>query len=102
MGFKEVYLIGIDFNFTLGKVTNINSVSGQIIESEGESNHFHKDYRKPGETWTMPMLEEQTIAFYFAEYQYSNNGRKLLNASRITKLTSIPLVNFDDVFRIEK
>jgi hypothetical protein len=98
MGFSEVYLLGIDFSFTLGNVKNEVCESGQIIESAGEVNHFHKDYRKVGEKWTMPMMEEQRNAFEFCESQFSKTGRKLLNASRNTMLDVIPKVDFDQAF----
>jgi hypothetical protein len=98
MGFSEVYLIGIDFNFTLGNVTERYSESGQVLESAGEVNHFHKNYRKAGETWTIPRMEEQRTAFEFCENEYRKNGRRLYNASRASMLDVIPKLSFDSVF----
>ena len=63
LGIREVYLIGVDFNFDVPKPSGEVSIHGEVIVSEGERNHFHKDYRKPGETWTMPRLDKQLEAF---------------------------------------
>lgn len=100
MGFDEVYLVGVDFSFDLGKITDSYSASGQVLTAAGEVNHFHKDYRKEGETWTMPRMEEQRVAFEFLETQYRKNGRLLLNASRQSKLDVIPKVSFDEIFPV--
>ncbi len=99
MGFTEVYVIGVDFSFSLpqGGATGKSS-SGEVIVSEGEVNHFHKDYRKPGETWTVPKMDQQRFAFDFMRKIYEADGRKLLNASRQTKLDVIERADLDLVF----
>jgi hypothetical protein len=99
MGFSEVYLIGVDFSFKVpasGKKGM--SISGEVIESEGEVNHFHPDYRKPGETWTMPKLDMQEEAFSYCRRVFEADGRKLINASRSSKLEVLDRAAFDDIF----
>ena len=98
MGFAEAYLIGVDFSFQVSKSTGTQCESGEVLESEGEVNHFHKDYRKPGETWTQPRLDLQEKAFEYACEAFERDGRKLMNASRETKLSVIPKVDFDACF----
>jgi len=99
MGFQEVYLIGIDFSFdTASSATAGKSASGEVLKSSGEVNHFHKDYRKPGETWTVPLLDEQREAFDICRRVFEASGRKLYNASRETKLDVIERVHFEDIF----
>ena len=60
MGIREIYLIGVDFNFNIP--VNMNK-DGIVLTSNGEINHFHPDYRKPGEKWHVPNLHIQKKSF---------------------------------------
>jgi hypothetical protein len=87
MGIREVYLLGVDFSFHLAPETgDATSVSGCILESSGERNHFHPGYRKPGERWTYPRLDDQRRAFAHARRWFESHGGCLINASRRTEL----------------
>ena len=100
LGIREVYLIGVDFSFTVpkGTVTGEKTVLGETtIRSRGEINHFHPDYRKPGEAWTMPRMEEQRQAFRRARRAFEAAGGRLVNASRQTQLDVLPRADFDDI-----
>jgi hypothetical protein len=99
MGCKSVYLVGLDFSFKLSQSTTEKSKGGaEILSSNGETNHFHKDYRKKGEKWTAPKMDQQEHAFEYARRAFEAGGRKLLNASRKTKLEVIEKVDFEEVF----
>jgi hypothetical protein len=98
LGIREVYLIGMDFNFSVPAGTGQMSVHGEVLKSEGEVNHFHRDYRKPGETWTMPRLDKQREAFSCAREAFERHGGEVSNASRSTKLEVFPKVSFDARF----
>jgi hypothetical protein len=98
MGVREVCLIGMDFSFNMPRPSGETCDHGEIIVSEGEVNHFHKDYRKPGETWTMPRLDKQLEAFICAKKTFESAGRRVYNASRATKLDVFDRVDFDAVF----
>ena len=98
MGIREIYLIGVDFSFDVPEKTGESSVSGEILKHQGEKNHFHPDYRKPGETWTMPMMDEQKAAFTVAKKAIESAGGKVYNASRETKLDVFERVDFDRLF----
>ena len=99
MGAKEIVLIGVDFDFpNKGKDTGRKCAHGTILESCGEINHFHPDYRKPGELWTIPRLDLQERAFAYACGFLAQKGVRLVNASRQTKLTVVPRVDFDALF----
>ncbi|WPJ94698.1 6-hydroxymethylpterin diphosphokinase MptE-like protein [Coraliomargarita algicola] len=100
MGFTEVYLIGIDFSFDVKPQTiTEESESGKVLKAAGEQNHFHKNYRKPGEKWTVPKLEEQRQAFAQCRSIFEASGRKLLNASRHSQLDALEQVDFDQIFK---
>lgn len=97
MGIREIFLIGVDFNFQVPQSTGKSCQSGDILVHQGEENHFHPEYRKPGETWTTPLLDLQHKAFLAAKKTFEEHGGKIYNASRKTSLDVFPLVNFDDV-----
>lgn len=93
MDFKEIYLIGMDFNFKEPTTTQDG-----ILVYEGETNHFHKQYRKPGEMWHKPRLHEQAEAFQTALEKANSTGRKIFNATRGGKLNIFPRKDFDSLF----
>ena len=98
MGIRDIYLLGIDFSFTNPKETAGKTASGEVLlKNEGEVNHFHPDYRKEGELWTMPRLDIQHEAFTAARDVFEKSGGRILNASRSTKLDVFPLVCFDEI-----
>ncbi len=100
LGIREVYVIGVDFSFDVpkGTVTDAKTELGEtVIRSRGEVNHFHPDYRKPGESWTMPELDKQRLAFSRAREAFEAAGGRLINASRQTRLDVLPRADFDRV-----
>ncbi len=98
MGFQTVFIIGMDFSFKTAPTTGDNCEHGEILKSQGEVNHFHPDYRKKGETWTIPRLDKQEQAFHAAKAAFEKDGRKLLNASRQTALDVLEKVNMKTIF----
>ncbi len=100
MGIREIYLIGLDFSFDVPKSTGRISASGEVVESQGEVNHFHPEYRKPGETWTMPLLDVQYKAFVNAKRAVESHGGGIYNASRKTALDVFPRVDFDSIVSV--
>lgn len=92
MGFKEIYLLGIDHSYVESKVKDKNA-----LVSAGEVNHFHPDYRKPGERWHLPVLDRLEHSYNFAAEYCESIGVKVYNASRKTELKAFPLVSLDDV-----
>ena len=99
MGIKTVYLIGLDFNFEKSMPTGEKtSANEEILKSSGETNHFHPEYRKKGETWTMPNLDYQYKAFKVARDAFESDNRKILNASRKSMLDVFKRVEFDALF----
>lgn len=98
MGIKEIYLIGVDYDFKVSESTGQKSDVGEILKNDTERNHFHPDYRKKGETWAKPNLDLQFKAFELANDYAKKNGIKIYNASRKTKLEVFEKVEFDGLF----
>jgi len=99
MGIREIYLIGVDFTFIVPKSTGKKSRQGEILDYQGEINHFHPEYRKPGETWTMPFLDLQRKAFSAAKIAIEAQGGCIYNASRKTALEVFPTADFDSIVK---
>jgi FkbM family methyltransferase len=98
MGAQTVYLIGMDHNFILPKEQGRHHNYDRVLISEGERNHFHPDYRKPGEVWSMPQLDKIETAFGKAREEYEAAGREIYNATPGGKLEVFERAPFDALF----
>lgn len=100
MGFKEIIILGMDFSFAIPekKIQPSNEkVKDEVLVNLDEVNHFHKDYRKEGEKWTVPKLDVQLKAFQAAKEYAEKNEVKIINASRNTKLEVFQKVKLEDI-----
>lgn len=99
MGFRKFYLLGMDHTWHLP--TNQESMQDgyyRVLVGGNEVNHFHQDYRKPGEKWTLPQPKEQEIAYRYAKDFIEDNGGIIKNATRGGKLEIFDRVVFDSLF----
>lgn len=100
MGIREVYVLGLDHDFKLPESPPVDTMGdNEVYVSGGEQNHFHADYRKPGEAWTYPKLDTIAREFENARRVFEAAGGSIKNASRSTKLGAWERVNLDDVLR---
>ncbi len=95
MGASEVYIMGVDFTFNIPK--SHDSYKKEIT-SEGEENHFHKDYRKKGEKWNLPNLERQEISFETLRNFSDFNDTKIYNVTRGGKLEKLVRMELKSLF----
>jgi hypothetical protein len=96
MGFREIYLIGMDHTWNLPENPIFEDDGNyKVLTSSGEINHFHPDYRKPGEKWTLPQPKEQEIAFKIAREYIEGNGGIIKNGTRGGKLEIFERVDLD-------
>lgn len=104
MGIREIYLVGVDFSFSVPKSNVVDTrfndpAHREALVSGGEVNHFHPDYRKAGEHWTIPRLDLQALAFRKARAIFEADGGFVRNASRHTALVELERVDFDVLLR---
>jgi len=79
MGFSEVYLIGMDFNYI---IPESHRRTGDVLLSDTDDpNHFHKDYFGKGKTWKDPKLDRVKSNYKMAKLVYESVGRKIFNAT---------------------
>jgi len=100
MGIREMYLIGVDFSFNIPEPTGEFCDQGEVVKSRDGKDHFHPDYRKPGETFTIPRLGLQKQAFLCAREELKAHGGMIYNASRKTALDVFPRVQLDQLFKV--
>ena len=60
-GFSEVYLIGMDFSYSLPESTEIEGCN--YTSQEDDPNHFHPDYFGKGKKWHDPQLDRVLLNY---------------------------------------
>ena len=90
MGFREIYLIGVDFSYTVTRKVDSGSYAYQ-----GENNYFIPGYLKPGEVADIPNVNANLLAFHAARDALEAQGRIIRNATRGGKLEVFQRVSLD-------
>ncbi len=103
MGFKDVYLIGMDHCYTVPEKCIINIVKKappEINNLEADLNHFHPDYFGPGFRWHDMSLSMDKVeaAYKKAKEVYEADGRSIYNATAGGKLEIFPRVDYSSLF----
>lgn len=93
MGFSEIYLIGVDFSYSITRKLDDTSYTYQ-----GENNYFIPGYLKPGEVADMPNVNANLLAFQAAKEAIGDQGRTICNATRGGKLEVFQRVGLDELF----
>ena len=96
MGFTEVYLIGMDFSYSVPQSSEVEGCT--IISQEDDPNHFHPDYFGKGKKWHDPKLENCLLSFQLAKQVYEKDGRKIFNATAGGKLELFERIDFEKLF----
>lgn len=91
MGFSEIYLLGIDFNYSLHKDNK-----GNIIRDDKVKDYAFND---KAANYTIPNLEASYLSYCSAEEycKKHNYEMRIYNATRGGKLEVFQRVNFDDI-----
>ena len=100
MGIKTIYLLGVDFDYSLegAKLDNTSKIVIPVYISEGVNNYFHPDYFRQGEKFCYPNLERHETAFLSAKNALDKKGVNIFNATRGGKLEIYERVDFDRIF----
>jgi hypothetical protein len=98
-GVREVFLMGVDFSFVIPARCDTPTGKFKVYICEGECNHFHPEYRKPGERWHQPNLAYQEKSYLAARSYAEAKGVRILNATRGGRLEIFPRVDLDAVVK---
>lgn len=96
MGFAEVYLIGMDFSYTIPDSALRDG--NHITSTEDDPNHFHPKYFGAGKTWKDPKLDRVLASYQMAKRVYEQHGREIINATAGGALELFRRADYHDVF----
>lgn len=94
MGYRHIYLIGIDHNFD--KVITEN---GEMVIDPSVKNYFIEGYDDDVSNEVQHDLGNTTIAYWDVRKFVDKNGIEVLNASRQTKLNAFPVISFEEAVK---
>ena len=100
MGFKEIYLIGVDCSYSLSAPKKVEKAYNvDIIDLQKDDvNHFHKDYFGKGFRQHDPQIEKMLEAYMEAKKITEENECKIYNATKGGKLEIFTRVDYDSLF----
>jgi FkbM family methyltransferase len=100
LGFKEIYLVGVDHNYQIPKdVEQQNTYGTQILNmSSYDPNHFHPEYFGRGRRWHEPMVQKMEEAYKEALKVTRSKGVNIRNATIAGKLEIFPRVDYYSLF----
>ena len=96
MGFKRVFLIGVDHNFK----HEGSSHEVQVLK-EDDQNHFDANYFK-GHKWQLPDLPGSEVSYLMAKHAFEGDKRSILDATIDGKLTVFPKLSYADALKSAK
>jgi hypothetical protein len=105
LGFSEIYLIGVDQNYSLH--TTAKEIKGRkiISQSDDDPNHFDPRYFGKGRKYHQPdkwMRDRMLEGFKKAKISADQNGIKIFNAGYGGMLEVFPRVNFKSLFNLNE
>jgi len=97
MGVREVYLMGMDHEFTVPAGAHGAHAGQKPVREAGERNHFHPGYRNAGEAWFPPDTAWQEASYACARRAFEEVGGGVFNATRGGRLEVFERRDFDAV-----
>ena len=97
MGFKNIYLIGVDHNFS--RMTDKN---GNLIVDNNVKDHFGNQKNSDENTKGIYNIDYATQTYIDLKRFCDKKGVKVFNATRGGKLEVYPRVDFDSLFNKEE
>ena len=100
LGFKEIYLIGVDADYELPKdVEQSKDYGVGVLDMKSDDkNHFHPDYFGKGFRWHDPQVNKMVEAYQQARRVVDANGAAIHNATVGGRLEVFDRRAFGDLF----
>jgi hypothetical protein len=96
MGFKNIYLIGVDLSYSIPKDA---AIRGSVITSNSDDpNHFNPSYFGKGKRWHLPETDRMQESFTNAYKELKKSNIHLYNATVGGNLKDVPRVEFNSLF----
>ena len=93
MGFREIYLIGVDHHFHISQNNN-----GEIVVDDSVKDYFTDKYNEDKANLYIPNTEKSTLTYVAMKEQCDQRGIRIYNATRGGKLEVFKRVDFDSLF----
>lgn len=93
MGFKEIYLLGVDQHFRTSR-----NAKGEIVVDLSAKDYFTDAYNKDKDDLPIPSTELSVNTFVSAGQYCDSHGIRIYNATRGGMLEVYPRVEFDSLF----
>ena len=93
LGFSEIYLIGVDHNYTAEGKPN-----QEVVANGEDPNHFSPEYFNTGTHWHLPDLDRSEQGYHLANLFLNNHERRIYDATLDGKLSEFPKVDYREVF----
>lgn len=90
MGFKKIYLIGVDFNYS-----KVITASGLVVTNKDVIDYFSE---RTNDGINLPNLDNSYLAYKSAQKFCDSNNVEIYNATRGGKLEVFKRVAFDSLF----
>ncbi len=96
LGLNPIYIIGCDHYYGSEQhAAGGNDARGVV--SNGETHHFHKNYRSAGEVVLSAPIARMDAAYAMAERETARHGIKVYNATRGGYLEAFERADLDEV-----
>lgn len=92
MGFKKIYLIGMDHNYAITRDSK-----GRPVRNAEDVKNYPSGMTDYINQQNLPRIEESTIAYETAERESKKLGVKIYNATRGGKLEAFERISLDEV-----
>lgn len=92
MGFKEIYLLGIDHNYSI-------SLNEKGVPVYNDTKDYFEGAKASNKGMNLPRVVESTVAYMTAQKVAEKSDFKVYNATRGGKLEAFPRVEFDSLFK---
>lgn len=101
MGFKKVYLVGMDHNYVLPETYIYNKTDmgpAEITSMSDDPNHFHPDYFGKGFRYHDPEFLKMEAAHRKAREVFEADGREIYNSTIGGNLETYKRVDYSSLF----
>ena len=91
MGYRNIYILGVDHNFD-----NVIDENGNTVINKDVKNYFCDNYDNDLQDYVVHNLGRTTKGYYALQEFYSKHGVNIYNATRTTKLEAFPKISFEE------
>lgn len=98
MGFKNIFLIGVDHNYKVKKTIETDNPDILVSDYDVDPNHFSPNYTPKGHKMAVPRITIMESAYYKARKVAEARGVNIYNATKGGYLKVYHRVDYDSLF----